>query len=204
MPGYNFAERKDIERVLEMVHAPVPRQLLEDQRTFPQEYVTESFIVKTPARGIPASVSGVAGKGECTPYYLRVSDENVIQYTDNSAAAQTYTVFNISPFPIHPAIYIKVHRVFGELIAEEPFGSYLLMTPASGIPARSGTTAGSADCTPYYVDASNGAIYEWLDASLASQSFKVLNVSASAVAGSKYIQAKIVKDALLVDMEDCG
>ena len=198
MAGFNFAERRDIERVLKMVHAPVPRQLLPDQTTFPQQYETTSFLLKTPAHGIPAG-----GNSECTPYYLNVSGV-VTEHTDNDDASQTYTVHNPSPAPIYGDIYITANRVYGTLIAEQSYGSYILLTPASGIPAMSGGTAGSAACTPYYMNTSAGAVTEWVDSSSASQSFTVYNISASAVLGSKYIQAKVVGSALVVDMEDCG
>jgi len=80
----------------------------------------------------------------------------------------------------------------------------LFQTPVGGIPARSGTTAGSASCTPYYINPSSGAITELLNVSGASQTLTVYNVSASAVAGSAYIQAKAIGSVLVADMEDCG
>lgn len=80
----------------------------------------------------------------------------------------------------------------------------LFQTPAGGIPARSGTTAGSAACTPYYINPSTGAIAELLDSNGNSQTLTVFNVSASAVAGNAYIQAKLAGSTLVADMEDCG
>jgi hypothetical protein len=82
---------------------------------------------------------------------------------------------------------------------------FLMQTPASGIPARSSTTPGKAQCTPYYIDVTNSdAITELTDDDGASQSFDVYNVSGSAVAGSVFILAKRVYGVLVADMEDCS
>jgi len=82
---------------------------------------------------------------------------------------------------------------------------FIMQTPASGIPARSGTTAGKAACTPYYIDVENGnTLTEIQDDEGNALDYDVFNISASAVAGSAYILAKRVYGVLIVDMEDCG
>ena len=92
-----------------------------------------------------------------------------------------------------------------KFLNHRPYHAYLLQTPTGGIPARSGTTAGSADCTPYYIDTLNSdAITEMTDENDASQTLKVYNVFGSPVAGSVYITAKRVNGVLLVDAEDCS
>ena len=80
---------------------------------------------------------------------------------------------------------------------------YLFQTPSGGIAARSGTTCGSAACTPYYID-STGEIAELTDNDGASQTITVYNVFGSAIAGSAYITAKRVFGQLVADAEDCA
>lgn len=66
------------------------------------------------------------------------------------------------------------------------FGSYLVKTPSGGIPARSGTTLGSASCTIQVIDKSNDQISD-------GESVDVLNLSDSAISGSIYIKATRTK-----------
>jgi len=60
--------------------------------------------------------------------------------------------------------------------------SVIVKTPSGGIPARSGTTLGSASCTIQVVDKSNDSISD-------GSSIDVLNLSTTAVAGTTYINA---------------
>jgi len=60
--------------------------------------------------------------------------------------------------------------------------SVIVKTPSGGIPARAGTTLGSASCTIQVVDKSNDSIS-------AGSSIDVLNLSTTAVAGTTYINA---------------
>jgi hypothetical protein len=62
------------------------------------------------------------------------------------------------------------------------YGSYLVKTPSGGIPARSGTTLGSASCTIQVIDKSNDQISD-------GESVDVLNLSEAVVAGDSYIAA---------------
>lgn len=92
-----------------------------------------------------------------------------------------------------------------KFLNHRPYHACLLQTPGGGIPARSGTTAGSADCTPYYIDTANSdTITEMTDEDGASQTLKIYNVAGLPVAGNVYIQAKRINGVLIVDMEDCG
>ena len=93
----------------------------------------------------------------------------------------------------------------GTITQEYVTHGFIMQTPASGIPARSGTTAGKAACTPYYIDVENGnTLTEIQDDEGNALDYDVFNISASAVAGSAYILAKRVYGVLIVDMEDCG
>lgn len=118
MPGFNFADRKDIERVLDMVHAPPHRNLLPDQTTFPQEYVTEGFLLRTPSGGIPARSGTTAGKANCTPYYINASTDTITELTDNSDAAQTFEVYNVFGTAVAGNVYITAKRVYGVLLVD--------------------------------------------------------------------------------------
>jgi len=62
------------------------------------------------------------------------------------------------------------------------YSSVIVKTPSGGIPARSGTTLGSASCTIQVVDKSNDSISD-------GSSIDVLNLSTTAVAGTTYINA---------------
>lgn len=75
------------------------------------------------------------------------------------------------------------------------YGSYLVKTPSDGIPARSGTTLGSASCTIQVVDKSNDSISD-------GSSVDVLNLSLAAVAGDSYIAAIRTKSGDYVAIEN--
>lgn len=62
------------------------------------------------------------------------------------------------------------------------FGSYVVKTPSGGIPARSGTTLGNADCTIQVIDKTTNAVTD-------GETLNVLNLTDSSVAGSIYIKA---------------
>ena len=79
----------------------------------------------------------------------------------------------------------------------------LLLTPSGGIPARSGTQCGYADCTPYYVDA-DGIEVELQNNAGDSQTFTVYNWASSAIGGNTRVVAMRVFNQLLAVAEDCG
>lgn len=83
------------------------------------------------------------------------------------------------------------------------FGTNMIFyTPAGGIAARSGATAGSAACTPYYVDASD-TMTELTDIAGNSQTIDVKNIFSTAITGNAYITAKLVGNYWIADAEDC-
>lgn len=72
----------------------------------------------------------------------------------------------------------------------------IFQTPSGGIPARSGTSAGSAVCTMFYID--GGTI------ATTGRSHTVYNIFASEdVAGDAYIVASPAKGGWVVISEDC-
>lgn len=66
------------------------------------------------------------------------------------------------------------------------YGSYLVKTPSGGIPARSGSTLGSASCTIQIIDKDNDQISD-------GESVDVLNLSEVTVNGDAYIKATRTK-----------
>jgi hypothetical protein len=66
------------------------------------------------------------------------------------------------------------------------YGSYLVLTPSGGIPARSGTTLGSASCTIQVIDKDNDQISD-------GETVDVLNLSEVAIGGDAYIKATRTK-----------
>lgn len=64
---------------------------------------------------------------------------------------------------------------------------YAVLTPAAGIPARSGDVPGSASCAVYRLLRSPGGVDTLTDVGLSAQT--VYNLSASAVPGSEYARA---------------
>ena len=66
------------------------------------------------------------------------------------------------------------------------FGSYLVLTPAAGIPARNGTTLGSASCTIQTIDKDTNQVDD-------GEEVDVLNLSDSAISGSIFIKAMRTK-----------
>lgn len=118
MAGFNFANRDDIEKTLAMVHAPTPRQLLPDQRTFEAEYVTTGFLLQTPSGGIPARSGTTAGKADCTPYYIDGDTDTLTELTDDDGAAQTFEVYNVAGSAVSGSVFILAKRVYGLLIVD--------------------------------------------------------------------------------------
>lgn len=76
-------------------------------------------------------------------------------------------------------------------------------TPAGGIGGISGSTAGTADCTPYYLD-NNGVLQELTDDDDASQTIEVYHIGTSAIAENTKIMATFVYDKLIANWEDCA
>lgn len=69
-------------------------------------------------------------------------------------------------------------------------------TPAGGIPARSGTSAGKAQCDPISIA---------LDGQMRTATGKtwVYNPFGSAIAGSTYIVATLINEVMVIVAEDC-
>ena len=99
----------------------------------------------------------------------------------------------------------KTDRKQGPTIGPTLTTGYLFLTPAAGIPARSGTTPGEADCTPYVIEIVSGTatMVELTNNAGAVQTVKVYNVFGADITGSAYITAKNVFGVVVADAEDC-
>lgn len=84
-----------------------------------------------------------------------------------------------------------------------PLAMYIVKTPVGGIPARSGTTPGSATCTLW--TNAGGALAEWDNTQGDAQSVTVYNLSTTAVAAEAYVVAcqEMLGGTLLALWEDC-
>jgi hypothetical protein len=116
MAGFNFADRKDIERVLQMIRSPSP---LPNFGTEGVEYITDGFLLQTPASGIPARSGTTAGKAACTPYFIDSQNgDTLTELTDNDDNPQSYDVYNVSASAVAGSAYILAKRVYGVLIVD--------------------------------------------------------------------------------------
>jgi hypothetical protein len=89
------------------------------------------------------------------------------------------------------------------LVRIREIGLPVYKTPSGGIPARSGTTCGSAECVPYIIE-DDGEIVELLDEDQQSMAHEVFNMFGSDIGGSVYITVKDVHGCMQIDAEDCG
>lgn len=78
-----------------------------------------------------------------------------------------------------------------------PRQALIAKTPSGGIAAMSGTTPGSATCRIWNRGPTGALVDSLVDVT-------VYNMSGSAVAGTKYIQAKRIDGVLWVDVESCS
>ena len=120
MAGYSFANREDIQRVLDRTarepFVPDPGQGAGG--TGETEFIgqlTRLWLYKTPAGGIPPK-----GSVMCTPYYVSASG-NEVELKDDDGESQTQTIYNIFSSEIEENTLIIVGEIFGRkvVIAED-------------------------------------------------------------------------------------
>jgi hypothetical protein len=79
----------------------------------------------------------------------------------------------------------------------------IFKTPSGGIPARSGTTCGTANCTPYTINDA-GVLVELRAYGGGALAVPVHSIFSEAIGSEVYITAKDIYGMLVVDSEDCG
>jgi hypothetical protein len=77
-------------------------------------------------------------------------------------------------------------------------------TPASGIPAMSGTTPGKAYCPAYFIDPATSQLVTVTDNAGVAMSFDVYHLGTTAIPANEWIQAKRVYGAWIVDVQYCS
>ena len=81
---------------------------------------------------------------------------------------------------------------------------WIFKTPVGGIAAIAGSVAGSADCTPYFIDDAGNLVEHKGANGSASTTVEVFNIFSSPIAGDTFITAKMVHNRPVADAEDCG
>ena len=156
--------------------------------------------VKSPSAGITGTQSGTYGDGmhsaTCT---VRVQDSGTqisASYIDK-VPAETVDVWNPNPDKILGNVdFVAMYdgEYWFALLPNSSGRIYL--TPAAGIAARTGTTAGSATCTIVNTNGPN--------MSVSSDTQTVYNIFGSAIGGDVYITAKRNDNGdWIADAEDC-
>ena len=117
---------------------------------------------------------------------------------DNNQAIEV-DVYNSSTIPIPEDTYMNIIRDFRSGLWMNPeIQGAVAKAGSSGVPARSGTTAGYADVSVYYLDS------EVLTDT--GETVRAYNMSSTAVANNAWITIKRAGnlDDWIVDAEDCG
>lgn len=110
------------------------------------------------------------------------------------------TVHNPYPYWIEGERIIQAAFINGSwVVHNDGNATRIFLTPAGGIPARSGTTLGKATCTGYKLT------FDGTDADLATAGFTadVFNMAIEAVGASAYIQAIMFSGLWVANWEQC-
>ena len=147
-------------------------------------------------------VTTTLGKGKAELYKISKDASDVATYEavlDAAGDPVEVDVYNASLVPIPVGSYIRISRDFrsGVWMTGE-MQTAVAKAGASGVTARSGTTAGSGTVTIYYID--GGVLTS------TSQTVTAYSLSATAVANNAYITIKrcSLDEEWIVDAEDCG
>ena len=127
------------------------------------------------------------------------SDVTFEEIKDDNNKAIEVDVYNSSTIPIPEDTYITITRDFRSGLWMNPeIQVAVAKAGSSGVPARSGTTAGYGDVSVYYVK--SGVLED------TGETVRAYNMSATAVADDAWITIKRAGnlDDWIVDAEDCG
>ena len=147
-------------------------------------------------------VTTTLGKGKAELYKISKDASDVATYEavlDSAGDPVEVDVYNSSLVPVPVDAFIRISRDFrsGVWMTGE-MQTAVAKAGASGVTARSGTTAGSGTVTIYYID--GGVLTS------TSQTVTAYSLSATAVANNAYITIKrcSLDEEWIVDAEDCG
>ena len=139
------------------------------------------------------------GEGNATRMRVQKQTSSPFRYELVETTETNHIIYNFSKLPIPSGFVVPCVRLqqVGLWVVANFNQTSLAVAPSGGISARSGSTAGSADCHVYYL--SSG------DVQNAGSTIKVYNWSQTAVAGNAYITIKEVgaTGEWVVDAEDC-
>ena len=124
MTGYSFADRAHVVALINMleqtslefanrgygsvsVPSAVPRT----------DLLTQGFIYKTPAEGIPGRVEDDPGKADCVPHFINPVSGKLEEITRDDGTELTHEVFNIFAGDIGGDRYIFVDSHYTVLVA---------------------------------------------------------------------------------------
>ena len=140
------------------------------------------------------------GEGNATLMRVQRQESGALRYELIETDQTNHIIYNFGKLPIPSGFVVPCYRLFQAGIwgVQNPNQTSLAVAPTGGISARSGTTAGSADCVVYYLD--SGACQN------AGSSIRVYNWSQTAVTAGAYITIKQVgvTGEWVVDAEDCA
>jgi len=140
------------------------------------------------------------GEGNATLMRVQRQESGALRYELIETNQTNHTIYNFGKLPIPSGFVVPCYRLYcaGIWVVQNPNQTSLAVAPTGGISARSGTTAGSADCVVYYLD--SGACQN------AGSSIRVYNWSQTAVTAGAYITIKQVgvTGEWVVDAEDCA
>lgn len=159
------------------------------------------------------------GTGEAWMCLYDADEDGILRQIGDAGSPVSFDIYNLG-FRSYPAVSTPDDITAADhilLVNEDAWGKYYIveaippkdrycvaMTPVGGIPARSGTTPGSATCDIYHL--SGGVLVTAKDVDGTTVLTKTIyHLGSAAVEASTYIQFKVDYDGnAWVDMEDCG
>lgn len=147
-------------------------------------------------------VTTTLGSGKAELYKISKDDEGAVTFaeiTDANGDAVEVDVYNSSIVPVPVDAYVRISRNFRSgLWMTGELQTAVAKAGASGVTARSGTTAGSGTVSIYYID--GGTLTD------TGEEVTAYSLSATAVANNAYITIKrcSLDEDWIVDAEDCG
>lgn len=162
--------------------------------------VTAEFVKVTTQIG--QRVTTTLGKGKAELYKISKDDADVATYEavlDAAGDPVEVDVYNSSLVPVPVDAFIRISRDFRSGIwMTGEMQTAVAKAGASGVTARSGTTAGSGSVSIYSIVA--GVLTD------TGQDVTAYSLSATAVANNAYITIKrcSLDEEWIVDAEDCG
>ena len=151
---------------------------------------------------IEQRVTTTLGKGKAELYQITKDPAGVATYDailDAAGDPVEIDVYNSSLVPVPVDAFIRISRDFrsGVWMTGE-MQTAVAKAGASGVTARSGTTAGSGTVSVYYI--ASGVLTD------TTETLTAYNLSATAVANNAYITIKrcSLDEEWIVDAEDCG